>query len=148
MYLQHSYSCLYFAVTFIQDVLGELSQVQILLMMSISIFNLQKLKYKNLEDDGDDETTTWHISLLFCVQFLQSLLDYSTDMIRNQFAVTELKCLPAIKLFSDWIVCSGSNILAQEAFQETLRWEVHKVWSKLFCAGGWKQRGNSVSDSF
>lgn len=90
--------------------------------MSISIFNLQKLKYKNLEVvDGDDEATAWHISLLFCVQFLQNLLDYSSDMIKNQFQVTELKCLPAIKLFSDWIICSGSNILAQEAFQETLR---------------------------
>ena len=41
-----------------------------------------------------------------------------------RFQLVEMKCLPAIKLFTDWIVCSGSNTLAQEAFQENLKYMI------------------------
>lgn len=103
-----------------RDVLLELTQLQLVHMMSISIFNLQKCKHKNLESDSltEEDSNIWHVSLLFCVQFMQVLLWYTTEMIHNQFQLPEMKCLPAIKLFNDWIVCSGSNMLAQEAFQE------------------------------
>ena len=117
----------------LKDVLVDMTQLQLVHLMSVSIFNLQRCKQRNYESDDltdEDNSNIWHVNLLFCVQLIQLLMEYTTEMIASKFAVTELKCLPAIKLFTDWIVCSGSNILSQEAFQENSRWVDH---SKLFC---------------
>jgi len=101
-----------------------MSQLQLVHLMAVSIFNLQRCKHKNYEGDDltdEDNSNIWHVSLLFCVQLTQVLMDYTTEMVVGKFALMELKCLPAIKLFTDWVVCSGSNILSQEAFQENSR---------------------------
>jgi len=107
----------------LKDVLLELTQIQLVHLMSVSLFNLQRCKHRNYEADNlsEEDTSLWHVSLLFCVQFFQIMLEYTSEMIMNRFQLIEMKCLPAIKLFTDWIVCSGSNTLAQEAFQENLK---------------------------
>lgn len=108
----------------LQEALLQLTQLQLVHLMSVAIFNIQRCKHRNFESDNltEEDTSLWHVSLLFCVQFFQTMLEHTSEMVANQFSVTELKCLPAIKLFTDWIVCSGSNTLAQEAFQENLKY--------------------------
>ena len=117
-----------------QEALLQLTQIQLVHLMSVSIFNIQRCKHRNYESDNltEEDTSLWHVSLLFCVQFFQIMLEYTSEMVANQFTVIELKCLPAIKLFTDWIVCSGSNTLAQEAFQENLKYKIFFLYINIY----------------
>ena len=47
------------------------------------------------------------------------LIDYAIDMLQSQqIALEEMKCLPAIKLFGDWIICNTAGLFEEEEFQE------------------------------
>ena len=84
----------YFIWNLLQEALLQLTQIQLVHLMSVSIFNIQRCKHRNYESDNltEEDTSLWHVSLLFCVQFFQIMLEYTSEMVANQFTVIELKC--------------------------------------------------------
>ena len=100
-------------------ILMDLKPHQLISITGICIFNLQKSRYKNMfESVSDDETNVWQFMLSFYVSILQLFLQNTIECLRNaNVSSDDLKCLPGIKMFSDWILCNTIGLDASEHFQ-------------------------------
>ena len=97
----------------------ELTNDQLLSMTLITIFTSYKNKPKEEEEGeeciADDENKVWNLSVEFTAS-LYHLLIILAQKFQIKNAEEDNKFLPSIKIFSDWILCSGSSILLENSF--------------------------------
>lgn len=101
-------------------ILLELKTCQVILITGICIFNLQKSRNKKgmMESIVDDDVTVKNFMLSFCVSILKIFLENTIESLQmNLVEPDNLKCLPGIKMFTDWILCSTFDLLESEQFQ-------------------------------
>ena len=61
---------------------------------------------------GDDEPNIWTFMLHFCVGLLQLFVENTVELLQTPNTLPEhLKCLPGIKMFTDWIVCNTIGMM-------------------------------------
>lgn len=104
----------------LNKILLDLKAHQLILITGICIFNLQKSRCKNniMEYVAEDETNIWTFVLSFSVRILQLFVDNTVDVLQSSNTLpNDLKCLPGIKVFTDWIVCNTVGLLEGEQFQ-------------------------------
>ena len=108
-------ACLFFCQTF-ND---ELTSDQLLSMILIIIFSLYKNKPKEEDENeeciAEDEIKVWNLATKFAASIYYLIISFAQSY-QNKDENEENKFLPSIKIFSDWILCSGSSILLEDSF--------------------------------
>jgi len=119
----------------------ELTNDQLLSMTLITIFTSYKNKPKEEEEGeeciADDENKVWNLAVEFTAS-LYHLLIILAQKFQIKNAEEDNKFLPSIKIFSDWILCSGSSILLENSFirnQELYR-DLASLGNELFRHAG------------
>lgn len=97
----------------------ELSSDQLLSMTLVVIFTLHKNKPKEEDENeeciAEDEIKVWNLA----TKFAASIYNLFITLAQSHQTIDgkeENKFLPSIKVFSDWILCSGSSILLEKSF--------------------------------
>ena len=89
-------------------------------MALITIFTLYKSKPKEEDSQEDciaeDEIEVWNLISSFTASFYTLLVTLASRYQNLDEKEDENKFLPCVKILSDWILCSGSSILMEEAF--------------------------------
>lgn len=131
----------------LKDALQCLSQQQILVMISINIFNLLKYKPKNADVNEDDQQI-WSLILSLHILLLKHFVEYTLAMLKTEQVNLEdqIKCLPALKILFDWIFCNSSGVLDSEYFQDnaTLFYNLALFGNLLLENISWKSIEKSV----
>eukprot|EP00795_Rhopilema_esculentum_P010907 gene10907-19738_t len=98
----------------------DLTSDQLLNMALITIFTLYKSKPKEEDSQEDciaeDEIEVWNLISSFTASFYTLLVTLASRYQKLDDKEDENKFLPCVKILSDWILCSGSSILMEEAF--------------------------------
>ena len=96
-------------------------------MTALNIFSLHKSKSKGDSEAGDcvaeDETEAWNLALALGVAMFQRMVEITIGqaIYQNEDGAIIYPYLPSIKIFCDWILCSGSSILHEDVFLESIR---------------------------
>ena len=98
----------------------EFSNEQLVHLAVLNMFTLYKNKPKEEDEQeeciADDELEVWNLVTAFSVGFYRCLVAFAVAVYQAEEEVEENKYLPSVKIFSDWVLCSGSSVLLEKAF--------------------------------
>ncbi len=91
----------------------------------MNIFTLYKNKpredYEQEDCISEDEIEVWNLVIIFSVSFYASLVTLALRQYESaNEAEDDEKYLPSIKIFSDWLLCTGASILLENVLESNM----------------------------